>query len=116
MFLHDDFQRFILWLNGKLGDREMVGRIRYIVIAGDLVDGVGVYPNQEAQLTERDLRKQYLLAVQLLEQIPRHIQIVVSAGNHDAVRQALPQSAVQAEVAEGLDMMENVKAVGNRAS
>jgi len=116
MFLHDDFQRFILWLNGKLGDREMVGRIRYVVIAGDLVDGVGVYPNQEAQLSERDLRKQYLLAIQLLEQIPRHIQIVVSPGNHDAVRQALPQPAIPIEVAEGLYRMENVKAVGNPAS
>ncbi len=42
MFLGDDFQRFILWLNGKLGDREMVSRIRYVVIAGDLVDGIGV--------------------------------------------------------------------------
>ncbi len=115
MFLGDDFQRFILWLNGKLGDREMVGRIRYVLIAGDLVDGVGVYPNQELQLSERDLRKQYLLAVQLLEQIPRHIQVVVSPGNHDAVRQALPQPAVPVEVAEGLYRMENVKAVGNPA-
>lgn len=115
MFLGDDFQRFILWLNGKLGDREIVGRIRYVVIAGDLVDGIGVYPNQEAQLIERDLRKQYLLAVQLLEQIPSRIQIVVSPGNHDAVRQALPQPAVPVEVAEGLYGIENVKAVGNPA-
>src|SRR5207249_11944349 len=90
--------------------------IRYIVIAGDLVDGVGVYPNQEAQLSERDLRKQYLFAVQLLEQIPRHIQIVVSPGNHDAVRQALPQPAIPIEVEEGLYRMEIGRAVRYPAS
>lgn len=115
MFLGDDFRRFILWLNGRLGDREIVNRIRYVVIAGDLVDGVGVYPNQEVQLSEKNLKKQYLIATQLLEQIPRHIQILVSPGNHDAVRQALPQPAVPVEVAEGLYKMENVKVVGNPA-
>jgi len=115
MFLGDDFRRFLLWLNGKLGDRDVVDRIEYVLIAGDLVDGIGVYPNQELQLSEKNLEKQYLVATQLLEQIPRRIQILVSPGNHDAVRQALPQPAIPVEVAEGLYKMENVKVVGNPA-
>ncbi|MDA4128476.1 MAG: DNA-directed DNA polymerase II small subunit [Thaumarchaeota archaeon] len=115
MFLREDFERFILWLNGKLGDEEIVNRIKYIVIAGDVVDGVGVYPGQEIQLSERDLRKQYLLASQFIERIPRHIQVLVSPGNHDAVRQALPQPAVPVALAEGLYNLENVKWIGNPA-
>jgi DNA polymerase II small subunit len=115
MFLQEDFQRFILWLNGKLGDEEIVNRIKYLVVAGDLVDGIGVYPGQEAQLSEIDLRKQYLLASQFIEQVPRHLEVMISPGNHDAVRQALPQPAVSVELAEALYKMENVRWVGNPA-
>jgi DNA polymerase II small subunit len=115
MFLADDFRRFIQWLNGGLGDKDVVSRIKYLVIAGDLVDGVGVYPGQEYQLSEKDPKKQYELAAELLRQVPGHIQIVVSPGNHDAVRQALPQPAVPVDLAESLYAMENLRWVGDPA-
>lgn len=115
MFLADDFGRLIQWLNGGLGDAEIVARIKYIVIAGDLIDGVGVYPGQEYQLAEKDPKKQYEIAAQLLKQIPGHMQIVVAPGNHDAVRQALPQPAVAVDLAESLYAMENVRWVGDPA-
>jgi DNA polymerase II small subunit len=115
MFLADDFARFIQWLNGDLGDKDVVNRIKYLVIAGDLVDGVGVYPGQEFQLAERDPKKQYEQAAQLLRQVPGHIQIVLSPGNHDAVRQALPQPAVAVDMAESLYAMDNVRWVGDPA-
>lgn len=115
MFLAEDFQRFIQWLNGKLGDNDLVGRIKYLVIAGDLIDGVGVYPGQELQLSERDPKRQYAAAAQLLEQVPAHIQILISPGNHDPVRQALPQPAVSPDMAESLYRMENVRWVGDPA-
>jgi DNA polymerase II small subunit len=115
MFLADDFRRFIQWLNGGLGDRDVVSRIKYLVIAGDLVDGVGVYPGQEYQLAEKDPKKQYEIAAELLSQVPGHIQIVVGPGNHDAVRQALPQPAVPVDLAESLYAMENLRWVGDPA-
>ena len=115
MFQADDFTRFLQWLNGGLGDIDVVSRIKYLVIAGDLVDGVGVYPGQEFQLAERDPKKQYELAGQLLRQVPGHIQIVISPGNHDAVRQALPQPAVAVDMAESLYAMDNVRWVGDPA-
>jgi DNA polymerase II small subunit len=115
MFLADDFARFLQWLNGGFGDKDMVSRIKYLVIAGDLVDGVGVYPGQEFQLAERDPKKQYELAAQLLRQVPGNIQIVLSPGNHDAVRQALPQPAVAADMAGPLYDMDNVRWVGDPA-
>ena len=115
MFLADDFSRFLRWLNGNLGDGDVVGRIKYLVIAGDLVDGVGVYPGQEFQLAERDPKNQYEMASELLAQGPGHIQIVISPGNHDAVRQALPQPAVPVDMAESLYAMDNVRWVGDPA-
>ncbi len=115
MFLADDFHRFLQWLNGGLGDKEVVNRVKYLVIAGDLVDGVGVYPGQEFQLAERDPKKQYEMAAELLKQVPGHIQIVVSPGNHDAVRQALPQPAVSVDMAEALYAMDNLRWVGDPA-
>jgi len=115
MFLADDFARFLQWLNGDVGDEDIVSRIKYLVIAGDLVDGVGVYPGQEFQLAERDPKKQYELAAQLLKKVPGHIQVVISPGNHDAVRQALPQPAVAVDMAESLYAMDNVRWVGDPA-
>lgn len=115
MFLADDFHRFLQWLNGGLGDKDVVNRVKYLVIAGDLVDGVGVYPGQEFQLAERDPKKQYEMAAELLRQVPGHIQIVVSPGNHDAVRQALPQPAVAVDMAEELYAMDNLRWVGDPA-
>jgi DNA polymerase II small subunit len=115
MFLADDFTRFLQWLNGGFGDKDIISRIKYLVIAGDLVDGVGVYPGQEFQLAERDPKKQYELAAQLLRLVPGNIQIVISPGNHDAVRQALPQPAVAVDMAESLYAMDNVRWVGDPA-
>jgi DNA polymerase II small subunit len=115
MFLADDFRRFLQWLNGAFGDEDVVGRVKYLVVAGDLVDGVGVYPGQEFQLAERDPKKQYDLAASLLSQVPGHIQIILSPGNHDTVRQALPQPAVPVDMAESLYAMDNVRWVGDPA-
>ena len=113
MFLQEDFKRFVLWLNGKFGDDDIAAKVKYIIIAGDVVDGIGVYPGQEYQLSERDLRKQYVLAGEFLSQIPKNIQILVSPGNHDSVRQALPQPAISGDVAKSICEMQNVTLLGN---
>jgi DNA polymerase II small subunit len=115
VFLDDAFNRFVLWLNGKLGDGDIISRIKYVMIAGDVIDGVGVYPGQENQLVEINLKKQYLIASKLLEGIPKHMDIVISPGNHDPVRQALPQPALPVDLGESLYKMENVRLVGNPA-
>ena len=115
MFLSDDFEWFLQWLIGGFGDADVVSRIKYVIVAGDLVDGVGVYPGQEFQLAERDPKKQYEIAAELLKRVPSHVQIVLSPGNHDAVRQALPQPAVAVDMAESLYAMDNVRWVGDPA-
>jgi DNA polymerase II small subunit len=116
LFLADDFSRFLAWLNGKLGDLDIVERIRYVIVAGDVVDGIGVYPGQEFQLSERNLRRQYVVAREFLEQVPKHMKLLIAPGNHDPVRQALPQPAVSEDVAGPLYGLENAVHLGGPAN
>ncbi len=55
-FNREAFNRFTLWLNGKYGNdrmKEIAGHVKYVLIAGDIVDGVGVYPNQIKELVDK---------------------------------------------------------------
>ena len=112
-FLKREFQDFLNWINGRSGDLEVVSKIRYVVIAGDLVDGIGVYPGQEEELTELNLSKQYDEFAGLMVQIPKSIKIFVSPGNHDATRQALPQPPIFKRYAKTLYEMDNVILLGD---
>lgn len=116
LFLSEDFGRFLTWLNGNLGDLDVVDRIRYVIIAGDVVDGVGVYPGQEFQLSEKNLHRQYAVAAGFLQQVPKHMKLLIAPGNHDPVRQALPQPAVGSDVAGELYGLENAVHLGGPAS
>jgi len=96
-FLPEAFNRFLNWLNGRADgqdQRRIAGRVKYVIIAGDLVDGIGVYPNQEKELEIKDIHEQYSAVGKLLSAIPDHIEIIVIPGNHDATRQALPQPCI----------------------
>jgi DNA polymerase II small subunit len=116
LFLAEDFNRFLAWLNGKLGDLDIVERVRYVVIGGDVIDGVGVYPGQEFQLSEKNLRGQYALAREYLRRIPKHMKLLIVPGNHDPVRQALPQPSVPEDVAGPLYELGNAVHLGGPAS
>ena len=82
-------------------------------IAGDIVDGVGIYPNQARELVVRDVDKQYKLASRYLEQIPDYIEVIVTPGNHDAPRKALPQPAIGDTFLETLQEARKVYSLGN---
>ncbi|HZY94160.1 MAG TPA: DNA-directed DNA polymerase II small subunit [Candidatus Bathyarchaeia archaeon] len=102
VFLEDAFHRVLAWLKGDVGDpnqREIAGRVKYVLICGDLVDGIGVYPRQEVDLKVGDIFEQYRIAANLVGQIPEHMEVVLIPGNHDAVRQALPQPMISKEYA-----------------
>jgi DNA polymerase II small subunit len=115
-FEKEAFKRFILWLRGKYGNeqmREIAGRVKYVLIAGDIVDGVGVYPNQAQELSIRDVHKQYNFAAKYMEKIPDYIEIVISPGNHDASRKALPQPAIPEGYLTGIKGKKNIHSVGS---
>ncbi|MBI2143346.1 DNA-directed DNA polymerase II small subunit [Candidatus Woesearchaeota archaeon] len=117
-FLEEEFKRFLKWINGNLGNpaqREIAGKVRYVLIAGDIVDGVGVYQDQYDELSLKDVKEQYRVCAEFLSEIPQHIKIVVSPGNHDATRAAEPQTALAEEFAAPLLRLPNVVAVSNPA-
>ncbi|OIO22005.1 hypothetical protein AUJ17_00580 [Candidatus Micrarchaeota archaeon CG1_02_47_40] len=93
-FLQKEFSRFLSWLGGEGGNAELAGKVKYIIIAGDNVDGIGIYPLQEKELVVKDIYKQYEMLDELLCQIPDYIEVVVCPGNHDAVRRADPQPMI----------------------
>jgi DNA polymerase II small subunit len=115
-FQRESFTRFILWLNGKYGNeqmKEIAGHVKYVLIAGDVVDGVGVYPNQVKELAIKDVYKQYHLAAKYIEQIPEYIQVIVIPGNHDAPRKALPQPAISDQYLEILQESRSIYSIGD---
>ncbi len=93
--------------------KEIAGRVKYVLIAGDIVDGVGVYPDQADELSIRDVHKQYNFATKYLEKIPNYIEIVISPGNHDASRKALPQPAIPEGYLTGIKGKNNIHSVGS---
>lgn len=116
LFMRTEFNRFLMWLNGKLGNtqwRELAGRVKYVVIAGDLVDGIGIYPKQTKELAVRDIYRQYATVSKFLEQIPDYIELIIQPGNHDASRKALPQPALPKDYAEPLYEARKMHSLGN---
>jgi DNA polymerase II small subunit len=118
-FMREGFNRFVLWLNGKLGDehwKEIASHVKYVVIAGDLVDGIGVYPQQTKELVIHDIHRQYQAVSRLLEQIPDYIELIITPGNHDASRKALPQPALPKNYAEPIYEQRECTSLGNPCS
>ncbi|MFA5992351.1 MAG: metallophosphoesterase [Candidatus Pacearchaeota archaeon] len=96
-FLEKNFLKFIDWLNGKVGDEKQKAeamKVRYLFITGDTVDGVGVYPGQDKELSIQDVNKQYEKLTELLLMIRSDIKIILCPGQHDAVRVAEPQPLI----------------------
>jgi len=114
-FLERKWEKFIKWINGKGGSerqRKVAEKIEYLIISGDDVEGVGIYPDQEKDLDIEDIYKQYEDLAGKLSQIPERIKIILQPGNHDAVRPALPQPAFEKEIRE-LFTSNNIEFVGN---
>lgn len=100
-FLNENWKRMLRWMNGEGGskrEREAAGRVKYLVIPGDLVDGVGIYPGQQDELTIPDIYDQYGAFGDWMASVPDHIDVVIQPGNHDASRPAEPQPAFAQEV------------------
>ncbi len=99
-FLTDKFQRFVRWLRMESVAKNIASRVKYIIIGGDLVDGIGVYPNQEEELKIKNIKEQYKKLYEMLKKVPEGIKIIIIPGNHDATRQAEPQPPILEEYAE----------------
>jgi DNA polymerase II small subunit len=107
-FLEKEFLKFIDYLNGGIsGTEEEVSKIKYLLLVGDIITGVGNYPNQEAELKIVDLEEQFKQLAVLLDKIPKTIKIILSPGNHDSVRLMEPQPLLDEKYAWPLYDLEN---------
>ncbi|MDO8869465.1 MAG: DNA-directed DNA polymerase II small subunit [Methanobacteriaceae archaeon] len=117
-FLEDVFEKFIKWINCEFGSPEQIEiakDVKYLLVAGDIVDGIGVYPNQDDDLNIKDITRQYEEAARLFGQIRSDIKIIFAPGNHDASRLAEPQPAVPEEYAKALYNLKNAEFVSSPA-
>ncbi len=115
-FLKKEFLRFIDYLNGKVPNTPEVDKIKYLFIVGDIVTGVGNYPDQEKDLEIMDLEEQYSALAEILGKIRREINIIICPGNHDGVRLMEPQPLIDEKYAWPLYNLKNVFLVGNPAN
>jgi DNA polymerase II small subunit len=111
-FMEAEFIRFLNWLSST--DDEIVRKIRYICIGGDLIDGTGIFPNQDKELVETNTTKQMIHVIDLLAKIPGHIKVFIIPGNHDLGRRALPQPSLpKKDFNNKLYSFENFTMLGN---
>lgn len=102
-FQEDRWEAFTGWLEGTDTD--------YLLVAGDLVEGVGVYPGQQKELTIVDVYEQYSACADHFRNLPTDLEVIVITGNHDSVRLAEPQPALPQEFREPFP--DNVRFAGN---
>ena len=107
-FLEDKWSKVSTWLGGA---DEVAASIRYLVVSGDVVDGIGVYPRQDEELAIDDIYGQYEALARMVAELPDRITVVMLPGNHDAVRPAEPQPAFPTSIQHLFDS--NVIFAGN---
>ena len=91
LLIKDVMNNFFKWL--KSGD-DLARRLKFLFILGDNVDGIGIYPEQINELEMTNIYDQYKAFEDFLLKLPEHIEVIVIPGNHDAVRLAEPQPAL----------------------
>ncbi|SMO31924.1 DNA-directed DNA polymerase II small subunit [Halorubrum cibi] len=109
-FVADAWSRFTDWLHTP-----EAAPVEYLLIAGDMVEGVGVYPDQDEELDVVDIYEQYELFAEYLKEVPADTEIVMIPGNHDAVRLAEPQPGFNDEIREIMDV-HDARIVSNPAT
>ena len=111
-FMETAFMKFLNWISSA-DDDEIVRKIKFLCIGGDLIDGIGIFPNQDKELLELNINSQMSHVMDLLSRIPKHINVFVIPGNHDPGRRALPQPSIPRQNSEKLYTFQNFKMLGN---
>ncbi len=104
------FEKMVRWMNGDYGELEVVSRIAYLVLNGDLIENPLA---RDGHLNERGVEACYDELAGYLSKVRRNVKIVVIPGETDATRTALPQPAIIRRYAKKLYEMENVLMLGN---
>jgi len=111
-FMEDELNEFFSWLSSP---DPIARKVRFVLISGDVVDGVGIYPNQDKELDFESVEEQLTKLEEVLSKIPNHIKVFIIPGNHDPGRRALPQAAIPKKYRESIWERENFFMLGNPA-
>jgi len=109
-FMEEELNAFISWLSSS---DPIARKVRFVLIAGDLIDGIGIYPGQEKELKLLTTTEQLEKVFDILDKIPKNIKIIICPGNHDPGRRALPQPAIPENYNSRFWSSENIFMVGN---
>lgn len=111
-FLEEELREFVSWLSTP---DPVARKVRFMIIGGDVVDGVGIYPNQDKELVHKTLEEQLGKIMDILKDVPKNIKIIIIPGNHDPGRRALPQPAIPQKYNQELWNQDNITMLGNPA-
>ena len=67
--MEEGFNKFLDYLKGNVPNTPEVDKIKYLFLVGDVVTGVGNYPNQERDLKIMDLEEQFSSLAEQLSKI-----------------------------------------------
>ena len=93
-FLEAQWHKMVRWFHSD----PLAKTIKYLVLSGDCVDGVGIYPGQDKELLIPDFYAQYSQFAKLIELLPDWVECIMLPGNHDAVRPAEPQPTFEKDI------------------
>lgn len=117
LFAEKPFNRLVSWLNGSIDQfSEISKKVKAVVLNGDLVDGVGIYPEQEGELSIKNVIEQYNYLYEILDRIPKDKKLIITPGNHDATHIAEPQPQLDPYFAGKLYNLENAIFLSNPSS
>ncbi|MEM3810008.1 MAG: metallophosphoesterase [Thermoplasmatales archaeon] len=90
-FMKDSFLNMVDYVNSE--------GIQFVIMNGDLVDGIGIYPDQESDLEIKDINLQYKELANLLSKFGAQTRVVLIPGNHDIVYPMEPQNPLPKYIA-----------------
>jgi DNA polymerase II small subunit len=115
-YMKREFDGFLAWLRGEAGTPEMrriAAKTHYVIIPGDVIEGVGIYPSQEKDLCIPDIYDQYTYCDDVLSQIPEEKHVIIIPGNHDIGRLSEPQGRLPKELLPKLNARANTHFLSN---
>lgn len=109
-FMEKEFRDLIEWFSSS---DPIARRVKFFILGGDVVDGIGIYPNQDKELVALNTQDQLKLLFDILDKVPKHIKVFIAPGNHDPGRRALPQPAIPVKYNPDLWGRKNFFMIGN---
>ena len=116
VFIDDAFQKFLDFLNSNTNDEKLnliAKKVKYVFIAGDVIEGIGIYPDQGKDVRIMSTELQYHEAARWLSQIPEDKCIIIIPGNHDTCRLSEPQLKISYDKAYPIYNMPNTIILSN---